>query len=139
MNSMTETTPTLRTTSARLGLAAVLIFDAFTCAAMGVGLLVLTPFLAAMLGLSTALVAWAGVLLIPCAALMVVAGLQRPPFPALVLLIVVGNVAWAAASGYVAFALDGITDLGRIVVIAQAVVVLALAWLEWRGLTGQWF
>jgi hypothetical protein len=133
MNAMTDPTPTLPTAAARPGLAAVLLFDAFTCAVMGVVLLVLTSFLAALLGLPGALLTWAGVLLLASAVLMLVAGRQRPPAVALVMLIVLGNVAWAIASGYVAFAIDGITAVGRVFVIAQALAVLVLAWLEWRG------
>lgn len=138
MNSITNTTSTLDSAPPRPSLAAVLIFDAFTCAAMAAGLLVLTQFLATTLGLPLALVKWAGLLLIPCAALMVVAGIKQPPPAALVLLIVVGNVAWVLASLFVAFSIDGITPIGLAFVLAQAVAVLALAWLEWRGLTAQW-
>ncbi|MGE0351134.1 hypothetical protein [Hydrogenophaga sp.] len=133
MNTMTDPVSTLSNAAARPGLAKVLLFDAFTCAAMGVALLALTPFLAALLGLPAALLTWAGVLLLASAVLMLVAGRQRPPAAALVMLIVLGNVAWAVASGYVAFAVDGVTAVGRVFVIAQALAVLVLAWLEWRG------
>ncbi len=137
MNSMTNPTTTLDTAPTRPSLAAVLIFDAFTCAAMGVGLLALAQFLATLLGLPPALVKWAGLLLIPCAVLMVVAGVKRPPPAALVLLIVVGNVAWVIASLFVALSIDGITPIGLAAVLVQAGAVLLLAWLEWRGLAAQ--
>jgi hypothetical protein len=137
MNALTDTTPTLPTASARPGLAAVLLFDAFTCAAMGVALLVATQLLATLLGLPAALLTWAGVLLLASAVLMFVAGRQRPAAAALVVLIVLGNVAWALASAYVVFVIDGITTAGGVFVIAQAIAVLVLAWLEWHRLAGQ--
>lgn len=120
-----------RPASARLG--AVLLFDAATCLVMGVALLALAEMLAPLLGLPAVLLRWAGALLLPCAALMAFAGRRVPPPRALVLLIVVGNLAWAAASAYVAVALPRITGAGQFVVIAQALAVVALAVLEWRG------
>jgi hypothetical protein len=137
MRSMTDTTPALPTTTARPGLAAVLLFDAATCAGMGVLLLVATQGLATLLGLPAALLSWAGVLLLPCAVLMFITGRQRPPAAALVMLIVLGNLAWVAASAYVALGVSGITTLGQVFVWAQALVVLVLAWLEWRGLASR--
>ncbi|WP_143435921.1 hypothetical protein [Hydrogenophaga sp. IBVHS1] len=138
MTSTTNATSTLDTAPPRPSLAAVLIFDAFTCAAMGLGLLVLTQVLAALLGLPPALLKWAGLLLMPCALLMMVAGVRQPPIAALVLLIVIGNIAWVLASLFFAFSIDGITSIGRTAVLAQAAAVLLLAWLEWRGLDAQW-
>jgi hypothetical protein len=135
MNTMTNAT--LPTASARPGLAAVLLFDAFTCAAMGIALLAVTPWLSSWLGLPEALLTWAGVLLLGSAVLMAVAGRQRPPGAALVTLIVAGNVAWGLASFYVVYAIDNITFLGSVFVVVQALAVLVLAWLEWRGLAMQ--
>lgn len=120
-----------RPASARLG--AVLLFDAATCLAMGVALLALADLLASFLGLPVALLRWAGALLLPCAALMAIAGRRVPPPRALVMLIVAGNLAWVAASAYVAAALPGIAAAGQVVVIVQALAVLVLAVLEWRG------
>jgi hypothetical protein len=137
MRSMTDTTLALPPTTARPTLAAVLLFDAATCAGMGVLLLVATQLLATMLGLPAVLLSWAGVLLLPCAALMLMAGRQRPPAAALVMLIVLGNLAWVVASAYVALGVSGITVLGQVFVWAQALVVLVLAWMEWRGLASR--
>lgn len=117
-------------------LAAVLLFDAATCLAMGVALLALAGVLASFLGLPVALLRWAGVLLLPCAALMAIAGRRVPPPRALVMLIVAGNLGWVTASAYVAVALPGLTTAGQVGVLAQGLAVLVLAVLEWRGSVG---
>jgi hypothetical protein len=137
MSPMTSTTPVLPTTAAGLSLNAVLLFDAATCAAMGLALLALTLPIGALLGLPAALLSAAGVLLLACAVPMFIAGRQRPPAAGLVMLIVIGNLAWALASVYVALATEGITALGQVFVFAQALVVLVLAGLEWRGLAAR--
>lgn len=137
MHPMTDTRPPLRPTLPRPGLAALLLFDAATCAALGLLMLAATQALALLLGLPGGLLTGAGVLLLACAVPMLVAARQRPPAAALVLLVVLGNLAWVLACLYVAWALDGLTALGRGVVLAQGVAVLALAILEWRGLAAQ--
>lgn len=120
--------------AARLSLGRILLLDAITCALMGVLLLVLTPLLAAPLGLPPSLLRWAGLLLLPCAALMLIAMRQQPHALALAWLVVLGNIGWVAASAVVVFVVADITLLGRAFVLAQAVVVLVLAWFEWRAL-----
>ncbi len=134
MTPLIDTALARRTDAAHPTLAAVLLFDAATCAAMGVTLLALTLPLAALLGLPATLLTIAGALLLACALLMGVAARQQPPATTLVPLIVIGNLAWALASAYVAFTVAGITALGQVFVLAQAVAVIVLAWLEWRGL-----
>lgn len=47
----------------------MLLFDAATCLLMGVALIALAEVMAAWFGLPTALLRWASVLLLPCAAL----------------------------------------------------------------------
>lgn len=136
MNPMTNTS-VLPTAAGRASLNAVLLFDAATCAAMGLLLLAFTTSIATLLGLPAALLSAAGVLLLACAVPMFIAGRQRPPAVALVMLVVIGNLAWALASVYVAIATEGITVLGQVLVLAQAVVVLVLAGLEWRGLAAR--
>ncbi len=129
------TSANLSTDRSRLG--AVLLFDAATCLAMAVLLLGLSALIAAWTGLPGRLLTVAGLLLLPCALLMSIAGRRRPPPPALVRLIVAGNLGWAAASVAVLFMVDGIGLLGQVFVIAQALVVLLLAGLEWRGLAAR--
>jgi hypothetical protein len=126
--NVTQTSPAA---APRFALANVLWFDAATCALMGIFLVALAEPLAGLLGLPLALLQWAGVLLLPCALLMAVAA--RRPQPALVMLIVAGNLLWVAASVVVLLTSPAITTLGQAFVIAQAAVVLLLAWLEWRG------
>jgi hypothetical protein len=121
--------------SGRVGvpLRTVLTVDALTCVAMGVLLGTLSARLSAWLGLPAALLFWAGVVLLPCAVLMLVAA--RRPGAGLVKLVVLGNAAWVAASVLVLLVLDP-TPLGVAFVAAQAVVVAALAWLEGHGSRG---
>ena len=127
----------LPTAGSRLNLSTVRLFDAATCLAMGAALLAATATLGVLLGLPEPLLTSAGILLLACAVPMVAAGLQRPPSGWLVTLVVLGNLAWALASGYIAFATPGITGLGRAFVVAQAVAVIVLAWLEWGRLAAE--
>lgn len=129
---MSETIPLSSSSRGGPELAQVLRVDAFTCAAMGLLLVAAPTPLSAWLGLPLPLLFWAGVVLFPCAALMLLAA-RRPPIRPLVGLVVLGNLAWVAASALVA-ALFSPTMLGLVFVAVQATVVAGLAWLEWRGL-----
>jgi hypothetical protein len=113
----------------------VLLVDAATGAVMGLLLVVTANLLAPLLGLSAALLDYAGLSLIPFAALVCwVASRQQLP-RAGVWAIIACNVVWSAdsilllLSGYVA-----LTVLGYAFVIAQALVVAILAELEYIGL-----
>lgn len=130
---MNEASTLAASRSAQPSLRAVLLVDAATCALMAVLLLGLAGALAPWLGLTDGFLRAAGALLLPCALLMWVAARQLPAAP-LVALVVAGNLAWVAASLFVAFAIDGVTIPGALLVTAQAIAVLGLAWLEWRGL-----
>ena len=105
-------------------LKTVLVVDALTC--LGFGLLLTTgsEFLAGWLGLPVALLFYAGLILFPCAALMIITGRQKLPNAGLVWLIIVGNFVWAVAN-------IG-TMLGYAFVIAQAIAVCGLAVFEYR-------
>lgn len=127
-----STLPTQR--APRPGLRAVLLLDAFSCLAMGVALLAWAAPIAAFTGLPPRLLVVAGVLLLPCALLMFVAGRRAPLLTGLVWLIVFGNLAWVAASAGVLFMVPGINLIGQVLVVGQGVFVLAMALLEWRGL-----
>ena len=113
----------------RLPLRGVLAFDAATCIIMGLLLALLPMPLSVWLGLPAALLLGAGLLLFPCAALMLLASAR--PHPLLVGLVVFGNVAWVAASVLVVV-LMGPAVLGAVFVVGQAVVVGVLAWVEWQ-------
>ena len=113
----------------------VLIVDALTSAAMGLLLAVAAGFLERLLGVPAALLDYAGLSLIPFAALVAYVG-TRPNLPRPgVWAVIVCNVLWAAdsivllLSGYVAP-----TGLGYAFVIAQALFVAILAELEFIGL-----
>lgn len=113
----------------RLPLRGVLAFDAATCVLMGLLLSMWPVPLSALLGLPAAFLLGAGLLLFPCAALMLLASAR--PHPLLLGLVVFGNVAWAAASVLVVV-LMGPAALGAVFVLGQAVVVAVLAWVEWQ-------
>jgi hypothetical protein len=126
MNAMTLTETTRGSTLKQL-----LGFDALTCLAFGVLLLAASTPLAALLGLPVALLFYAGVVLLPCAALMFLAmrTLSRP----LVMIVVCGNFAWAIASIGVVFAVEA-TALGVVFVLGQALLVAVLGVLERRAM-----
>lgn len=112
----------------------VLIADAVTC----VGLFLLGVFatatVAASLGLPSEIVTVAGWIGLPSALLMLFVAMQKPPSRALANLIAVGNLGWVAASfAVLAMFADQMTWAGIVVVAAQAIVVLDLAFLEARG------
>jgi hypothetical protein len=128
MNTMTLT-PSTRGFS----LKQLLAFDAFTCLAFGALLIAASAPLAGLLGLPAGLLFYAGIVLLPCAALMLLAArsLAKP----LVWIVVAGNFAWAAASVLVAFAFST-TALGFLLVLAQAFLVALLGALEARATRG---
>ena len=113
----------------------VMAADALSCAATGALQLGLTDTLARLTGLPATLLTGTGVFLLAYAALA--AWMARRPVPrrGLVGLVVAGNAAWAA--GGVALLASGLvahTALGAAWVLAQAVVVIVLAQLQWMGL-----
>lgn len=116
-------------------LARVMAADALSCLATGALQLGLTDPLARLTGLPTALLTGTGVFLLAYAALA--AWMARRPVPPrrLIGLVVVGNLAWAAGGvTLLASSLVGHTMLGAAWVLVQAVVVIVLAQLQWRGL-----
>jgi hypothetical protein len=106
-----------------------LALDAATCVAMGALLVAFQAPLAGLLGLPAGLLFYAGLALFPCAALMLAAHRSR----ALAWLVVAGNAAWVAASVAVLLVASP-TALGYAFVIAQALAVAVLAWLEALGI-----
>ena len=113
----------------------VMAADALSCAATGALQLGLNDTLARLTGLPATLLTGTGVFLLGYAALA--AWMARRPVPPrrLVGLVVAGNLAWAV--GGVALLASGLvaqTSLGVAWVLAQVVVVIALADLQWMGL-----
>jgi hypothetical protein len=116
--------------STRFPLRHILTADALTCVAFGVLLVAAAAPLAVLLGLPESLLFIAGLVLLPCAALMALAA--KTLHRALVGLVIGGNVAWVVASLAV-LALTRPTGFGYAFVLAQAAAVATLAALEWRA------
>jgi hypothetical protein len=132
---MSQAVLPVRTSPTLLSLRNVLRFDALTCLAMGVLLLGLPSRLANLFALPPALLWWAGVVLLPCAALMWIAARRASRAPLLARLVVAGNVAWVIASIAVAVEFNP-APLGWLFVVAQAAAVAVIAALEYRELRG---
>jgi len=112
-----------------------LLADAVASAATGLLLALGAQYLTDLLGLPVAIMRYAGMSLLPFAAIVLLVGLRSNPPRAAVLAIVAYNALWAIdslvllASGFV-----NPTMLGAAFVIAQAAAVGAFAMLQWAGL-----
>lgn len=111
----------------------ILLLDAATCVAAGALMAFGSKFVASLTGIPAPLLAWAGLLLFPVAALMIFAGLQPVPSRPIVRLIVLGNIGWVVASLGV-FAFIAPNALGYVFILAQAGAVAILALLEYNAL-----
>jgi hypothetical protein len=113
----------------------LLLFDAATCTAMGIALILAANPLAALTAIPATILFFAGVALLPSAAFMAMVATRAPDSRPAVWLIIVGNVLWVIASlwlitgGWIAP-----TALGQAFVAAQALAVAALALLEYTAL-----
>jgi CHASE2 domain-containing sensor protein len=109
----------------------ILSFDALTCLAAGAAMAFGAELLSGPTGLHQLLLLVAGCSLFPVAGLF--AWMARTPQLSrpLVMLAVIGNAGWVAASVAV-LVLATPTAFGIIFVAAQALVVAILAWLELR-------
>lgn len=124
------TSMTLATPARGPALKTLLGFDALTCGPFAVLLAVAAAPLAGLFGLPEALLFYAGLVLLPCTALMFIA--MRTLKTPLVWTVILGNFAWVAASLWVAFALEP-SALGMVFVLAQAAFVAVLGILEMRA------
>ena len=112
-----------------------LILDALASGATGLLMIAGAGLVEGLLGLPAALLRGAGLVLVPYVAFVVYTGTRETISRSAVWMIIVANVAWAAASalllvsGWVAP-----TALGYAFVIAQAVVVALLGELQYMGL-----
>ena len=113
----------------------VLVIDAAVSGAAGLLMAAGAPFLAPLLGLPQSLLFWAGLALLPFAALLVGTA-RRGEAPRLVVVDIIAiNALWVAASfGLLLSGLVAPTPLGYAFVIAQAVAVALLAELQFIGL-----
>lgn len=113
----------------------VMAADAVSCAVTGAVQLGLTDTLARLTGLPAALLTGSGVFLLAYATLA--AWMARRPAPPrrLIGLVVAGNLGWAAGGvALLASSLVAQTAIGAAWVLAQVVVVIVLAELQWMGL-----
>ncbi|RCK43966.1 hypothetical protein TH30_16515 [Thalassospira profundimaris] len=111
------------------------MIDAATCLGFGLLLTAGSGWLGQWLGLPVDLLFYAGLILFPCAALMTFTGRQPTPGNALVLLIILGNLGWVAASlGVLMMSFITPTVPGYGFVILQAIAVGMLAVIEHRML-----
>lgn len=115
-------------------LSRTLMFDAGTCVVGGLVLLAASGWLSPLLGLPTSLLMPAGVVLLVFATVILAAASQPARSRGLVWAVIVGNLLWIDASLLVAFRWYEPTQLGVIVIVAQAVAALGLVILEYLGL-----
>jgi hypothetical protein len=128
-------TALIRNSYGSMFLRRALLADAVASAATGLLLALGAQYLTELLGLPAALMRYAGMSLLPFAAIVLFVGLRSNPPRAAVLAIIVYNALWTIdslmllASGFV-----NPTMLGAAFVIAQAAAVGAFAMLQWFGL-----
>ena len=109
-----------------------LALDAASCALFFALCVGATVTVAGLLGLPPTVVAIAGWICLPTAALLAFLAL-RPVRP-LLLAVVLGNAGWVLASLAVwVVQFDALTLLGHAVILAQAAAVELFVILEWRG------
>ena len=117
--------------SSPLAMVRLLLVDAATCVTMGMLLTVGAGPIGRVTQIPPDLLFYAGLVLFPIGAFMAVVATRPAISPAAVRLIVLGNFAWVAGSllilvgGWIAP-----NTVGLIFVMAQALVVAALALLE---------
>ena len=111
-----------------------LVIDAITCSILFLACVFATAPVAALLGLPTGLVAAAGWIGPPSAALMLFVAGQKNPSRTLANLIAIGNLGWVAASFAVLAMFAGqMSWTGIAILVVQAIVVLELALFEAKG------
>lgn len=116
-------------------LSRVMAADAVSCAATGALQLIFGTALARWTGLPAPLLLATGAFLLAYAGAAAWMASRALPPRRLIGLVVAGNFAWAAACiGLLAVAGASIGSLGWAWVLAQAVVVVVLAELQWMGL-----
>lgn len=115
----------------RFSMSQLLAIDAITCLAMGAALLFGSTFVSEVTQISSNLLFWAGVSLMPIAAFMVISSRMVPVARWAATLIALGNLLWAATSIFLpATGLIVPNALGWVFLSTQAAVVAGLAKLE---------
>ena len=111
----------------------VLMLDAASCLGMGALLLAAPGPLAVAFGLGETLVIGAGAALVPVGLFILWVATRPQLRPALVYLIVAGNLVWVAESLLLLRTAPDITGFGTLFVAAQAAAVAGLALFEGFG------
>ncbi len=114
-------------------LKTILLLDAATCLLMGLLLAVASGFVCSITALPQPLLFCAGLLLLPIGLFMAATAIWWLGSAAAVWLIIVGNVGWVIASLGLLMIVTA-NGLGVVFVLAQALVVAVLAWVEYRAL-----
>ena len=113
----------------------VLALDAVTSGVMGAVTVLAVAPLSSLLGLSTSLLLWAGLSLLPFAAFVGWLATRELPPRAGVWAVIVINAFWVVDSFVLlASAWPDLTLLGKVFVVFQALVVAVLAELQFFGL-----
>ncbi|NGO54355.1 hypothetical protein [Allomesorhizobium camelthorni] len=113
----------------------ILAADAAVSGAAAILMIVGAPYLSPLLGLPSALLFWAGIVLVPFVVLLI-SILRRQSVPRLILIDIIGiNALWVAASfGLLFSGLVTPNMLGIAFVAAQALAVALLAELQFVGM-----
>ena len=114
-----------------------LLADAVASGATGLMMIAGASLLEGLLGLPTALMREAGLVLLPYVAFVAWAGTREAISRPAVQVIIAMNVLWVVGSAVVLFGFVAPTILGYAFVIAQAVVVGVFAELQFIGLRRQ--
>ena len=117
-----------------LSLKTILLADAAACLAMGALLIAGASPLAAVTEIPAALSTWAGVLLLPVATFIAAAAFRFSHMTAMAGIIILGNIAWIVASmALLVMDLIAPNAFGTAFIIAQALAVAVLTWLETKA------
>lgn len=122
-----------RPTGPLTSLRGTIQLDAAVSATFGVALLIAANPLADVVGLSAGWLRGIGAFALLYGADLALLARHLPGARRFVGLVVAGNSLWVAASLVLAIVGD-LTGLGRLLVVAQAVIVADLAWLQARAL-----
>ncbi|WCL53252.1 hypothetical protein [Gimibacter soli] len=117
----------------RISLKSILLLDAATCLLMGLLLVAASGFVSGLTALPPALLFYAGALLLPIGLYMAATATWWLGNAAAVWLVIIGNAGWVVAS-IILLEMIAPNGLGTAFVVAQALVVAALGWIEFWSL-----
>lgn len=113
----------------------MLLLDAVITGPLALLAIAAAGWLSPHLGLPEELLRGAGMVLVPFVVLLVITATRPRLSPRLLGLVIALNLVWVAASVALLFAGSvSPTQLGTVLVIAQAAAVVAIAGLQYRGL-----